>query len=225
MRIPRVVEAMQYLDDDLISEAIAFRRVPLHTRLFRKTYIKACACFLVAALVIGIFFFLDSDDGGSTSPFILTAYAISNKDTQAAANILAKGKKVPISTFETENGLSGFVISCNKVNDTSPPSVIIIADENHSQDHIAEIAGIEKDPTQNYYFYIPGDNAAEPYTLPLFLTDREANLICQYTVTITQMDGNYYAELTEENMMERVTTPTPSQSWNMIQKGGMPVGC
>ena len=39
------------------------------------------------------------------------------------------------------------------------------------------------------------------------------------------MDGNYYAELTEENMMERVTTPTPSQSWNMIQKGGMPVGC
>lgn len=210
MRIPRVVEAMQYLDDDLISEAIEFRRVPLHTRLFRKPFMKACACFLVVALVFGIAFFNSGNDGGITSPFVLTVYAISNEDADAAANILVKGKKVPISTFETENGLSGFVISCNKADDGMPSSIAIISAGNN-RDRIEEIVGIAIDPTQNYYFYIPGENEVEPYVLPLFLTDTEANLICQYKVTITQIDGSYFAELTEENIMERVTNPTPSK--------------
>ncbi len=211
MRIPRVVEAMQYLDDDLISEAIEFRRVPLHTRLFRKPFMKACACFLVVALVFGIAFFNGGNDGGITSPFVLTVYAISNEDADAAANILVKGKKVPISTFETENGLSGFVVSYNKADDGTPSSIIIVATDNNVQEIITEISGITNDPSQNYYFYVPGENEVEPYTLPIFLTDMEKNLICQYKVTITQIDGSYFAELTEENIMERVTNPAPSK--------------
>lgn len=211
MRIPRVVEAMQYLDEDLISEAIEFRRVPLHTRLFRKPFMKACACFLVVALVFGIVFFNGGNDSGITSPFVLTAYAISNEDADAAANILVKGKKVPISTFETETGLSGFVFSYNKADDSTPSSIMVIADEYNSQVHIKEIAGIEKDSTQNYYFYIPAESNVGPYTLPFVLRDNEANLIYQYTVIITESNGSYYAELTEENIMERVTQPTPSK--------------
>lgn len=211
MRIPRVVEAMQYIDDDLISEAIEFCRVPLHSRLFRKPFMKACACFLVVVLVFGIAFFNGNNDGGITSPFVLTAYAISNEDADAEANILVKGKKVPISTFETENGLSGFVVSYNKADDSVPSSITIIATDGNSQERITEISGITNDPAQNYYFYVPGKNDVEPYTLPIFLTDTEANLICQYKVTITQIDCSYFAELTEENIMERVTNPAPSK--------------
>lgn len=205
MRTPRIVEAMNYIDDDLVSWAVEYRRVPLSTRLFRKPLLKACACFLVIALVFGVAFFWGEDGNVVSSPFILTAYAASPDDGSTTASVLEKGKQVPISRFETENGLTGFVVSYNKPDDSLPSSITIIATDNNSQNRITEISGITNDPTQNYYFYIPGENEIEPYTLPLFLTDTEANLICQYKVTITQIDGIYYAELVEESIMERVT--------------------
>ena len=205
MRTPRIVEAMNYIDDDLVSWAVEYRRVPLSTRLFRKPFLKACACFLVIALVFGVAFFWGEDGNVVSSPFILTAYAASPDDGSTTANVLEKGKQVPISRFETESGLSGFVVSYNKPDDSLPSSIIVFTADNSVQEQIEEISGITNDLTQNYYFYIPTENEVEPYTLPLFLTDIEANLICQYKVTITQIDGSYYAELVEESIMERVT--------------------
>lgn len=205
MRTPRIVEAMNYIDDDLVSWAVEYRRVPLSTRLFRKPLLKACACFLVIALVFSVASFWGEDGNVVSSPFILTAYAASPDDGSTTANVLEKGKQVPISRFETESGLSGFVVSYNKPDDTLPSSIIVFTADNSVQEQIEEISGITNDLTQNYYFYIPTENEVEPYTLPLFLTDIEANLICQYKVTITQIDGSYYAELVEESIMERVT--------------------
>lgn len=205
MRTPRIVDAMNYIDDDLVSWAVEYRRVPLPTRLFRKPFLKACACFLVIALVFGVAFFCGKYGNVVSSPFILTAYAASPDGGSTTANVLEKCKQVPISKFETESGLSGFVVSYNKPDDTLPSSIIVFCADNSVQEQIEEISGITNDLTQNYYFYIPTENEVEPYTLPLFLTDIEANLICQYKVTITQIDGSYYAELVEENIMERVT--------------------
>lgn len=205
MRTPRIVEAMNYIDDDLVSWAVEYRRVPLSTRLFRKPLLKACACFLVIALVFSVASFWGEDGNVVSSPFILTAYAASPDDGSTTANVLEKGKQVPISRFETESGLSGFVVSYNKPDDSLPSSIIVFTADNSVQEQIEEISGITNDLTQNYYFYIPTENEVEPYTLPLFLTDIEANLICQYKVTITQIDGSYYAELVEESIMERVT--------------------
>ena len=205
MRTPRIVEAMNYIDDDLVSWAVEYRRVPLSTRLFRKPLLKACACFLVIALVFSVASFWGEDGNVVSSPFILTAYAASPDDGSTTANVLEKGKQVPISRFETESGLSGFVVSYNKPDDTLPSSIIVFSADNSVQEQIEEISGITNDLSQNYYFYIPTENEVEPYTLPLFLTDIEANLICQYKVTITQIDGSYYAELVEESIMESVT--------------------
>lgn len=205
MRTPRIVEAMNYIDDDLVSWAVEYRRVPLSTRLFRKPFLKACACFLVIALVFDVAFFWGEDGNVVSSTFILTAYAASPDDGSTTASVLEKGKQVPISKFKTESGLSGFVVSYNKPDDTLPSSIIVFTADNSVQEQIEEISGITNDLTQNYYFYIPTENEVEPYTLPLFLTDIEANLICQYKVTITQIDGSYYAELVEESIMERVT--------------------
>lgn len=205
MRTPRIVDAMNYIDDDLVSWAVEYRRVPLTTRLFRKPFLKACACFLVFALLFGVAFLRGEDGNVVSSPFILTAYAASPDNGSTTASVLEKGKQVPISRFETESGLSGFVVSYNKPDDSLPSSIIVFTADNSVQEQIEEISGITNDLTQNYYFYIPTENEVEPYTLPLFLTDIEANLICQYKVTITQIDGSYYAELVEESVMERVT--------------------
>ncbi len=208
MRIPRIVDAMNYIDDDLISEAIEFRRKPIRSIIFRKLWLKVCACFLVAALVFGVSILHNGDKGGIVSPFVLTAYAKSNDDVDVESNFIIKGKKVPISTFETENGLTGFVVSCNKTDDNTPSSITIIGTDNNSQKRITEIRGIIGDPTQNYYFYVLGENSVEPYSFPIVLTDIDTNLICQYKVTITQTDNVYYAELSEEKIMERVVSPT-----------------
>ena len=204
MRTPKIVDAMNYIDDDLVSWAVEYKRVPLSTRLFNPPFIKACACFLVALLILGLAFSRGKDGNRVSSPFILTAYAAILENGSITTYILEKGEQVPISKFETTNGLNGFVVSCNKADDGMPSSITIIsAGNNH--DRIEEIVGIAADPAQNYYFYIPGENEVEPYTIPLFLTDIEANLICQYKVTIMQIGGSYYAELVDESIMERIT--------------------
>lgn len=205
MKTPKIIDALNYIDDNLVSWAVEYRRVPQTTRLFRNSLLKAGMGFLVITLAFVIAFFLTKDDNVAASPFILTAYAASPDDGSITANVLVKGRRIPISQFETVNGLTGFVVSYNKPDDDLPSSIIIIGSDSNSKDRITEISGITNDLTQNYYFYIPGENEIEPYSFPLFLTNTEANLIYQYKVTIVQVDGNYYAELSEENIMERIT--------------------
>lgn len=175
MRKPRIVDAMNYIDDDLVSWAVEYRRVPLSTRLFHKPFLKACACFLVIALVLGVAFFR-SEDGKAVSPFILTAYATSLDNDSTTANVLEKGKQIPISKFETTNGLTGFVVSYNKADDDIPSAIAIVS-AGDNRDSIDEIVGIAIDPTQNYYFYIPGENEVEPYTLSLFLSEDRKSVV------------------------------------------------
>ena len=206
MKIPRAVEAMQYLDDDLISEAIEFHRVPLHTRLFRNPFIKACACFLAVTLILILTFFRDEDGNAISSPFILTAYA-SSEDGSATATVLEKQKQLPISRFETSTGLTGFVFSSNKTDNTQPSSIAIISAGN-SDEQIEKIVGIITDPTQNYYIYIPEENEVEPYVFSIFISDEKTNSVYQYKITITQNNGSYYVELSEENIIERITRQT-----------------
>lgn len=204
MKTPRIVDAMNYIDDDLVSWATEYRRVPLSIRLFRKPFLKACACILAIALIFGLAFFHGEGGNVVSSPFILTAYAVSPEDGSTTASVLEEGKKVPISRFETENGLVGFVVSYNKPDDSLPSSIAIIsAGQNDGQ--IDEIIDIADDPTQNYYFYIPGESEVEPFILSLFIPDEKTNSECQYQITISQIDGNYYAELVEESIMERIT--------------------
>ncbi|MCD7752837.1 MAG: hypothetical protein LUI10_14060 [Lachnospiraceae bacterium] len=203
MRIPRVVKAMQYLDDDLISEAIEFRRVPLHTRLFRKPLMKACACFLVVAIVFGIAFFNSGNDDGITSPFVLTAYAISPDDANVVMTELEQGVSVPVSYFETNSGISGFVFSCeNTANDTAA-SISVITHGNFNE-YINEIVGIAIDPSRNYYIFIPGETEVIPYTVFISSIDVEEELVYELTLQITQQDNEYYAELVSETTRDVV---------------------
>ena len=197
MRIPRIVEAMQYLDDELISEAIEFRRVPLHTRLFRKPFMKACACFLVIALVFGIGLFHIDNGDGITSPFVLTAYAISPDNADIVMTKLEQGVSVPVSYFETNSGISGFVFSCENTAKDMPASISVITHGNFNE-YIDEIVGIAIDPSQNYYIFIPSETEVVPYTVFISSIDMEAELIYELTLQITQQDNEYYAELISE---------------------------
>lgn len=199
MRTARIVDAMNYIDDDLVSWAAGYRRVPLSARLLRSPFLRVGACFLVIVLIVGFAFFRGRDDDGASSPFTLSVYAALPEDGSITENILQKGMQVPISTFETANGLTGFVVSCNKADDGMPSSIAIISAEN-ARVCIEEIKGIAVDPAKNYFFYIPTEKEDEPYILPLLFTDTD--IFYQYKVRISQMDGSYYAELIVEESGE-----------------------
>ena len=126
-------------------------------------------------------------------------------DGTAEAEVLREGGKIPISLFETAEGLSGFVISCSKPDESLPSSVLILASGQSNQGHITEIRGIAEDSTQNYYFYIPGEEEAWLYQFSLFMDDTEGNIVWQYHIIITQADGSWYAEMRVRSAAERVT--------------------
>lgn len=203
MRVPRIVDAMNYIDDDLVSEAVEYRRIPLSTRFFRKPIFKACACFMVIALVFGLVFYRDEDSNEVSSPFILTAYAASQENADVITTKLERGVKVPVSYFITDSGVSGFVFSSNNTNDDMPSSISIITNGNFNA-YIEEIVGIAIDPDQNYYIFIPGETDVLPYTVFISSIDLEAELVYEYTLSISQDGDEYYAELIEETIRDAI---------------------
>ena len=203
MRAPRIIDAMNYIDDDLVSGAVEYRRTPVMFRLFRKPLLKVCACFMVIAAILTAIFLWRGEDNIDSLPFVISAYAMS-EDGTAIATSLEEGERIPIDIFETDGGLRGFVVSCQKADDSETSSVTIISNGVFAEESITEISGITNDPTQNYYFYIPGDNESAPYTMSLFRTDKETGAFYQCVITVTQINGSYFAELTEENITERV---------------------
>lgn len=203
MRTPRIVDAMNYIDDDLVSWAVEYRRVPLSTRLFRKPILKACACFVVFALLFGVAFLRDKDGNVVSTPFVLTAYAVSSDDADAVATELQKGAKAPISSFVTDSGVSGFVFSTPNTNDDMHASISIITNGNYYA-YIKEIVGITIDPEQNYFVFIPGENEVQPYIVFFSSADLGAELIYEYTLSISQQGEEYYAELVDLTIRDAI---------------------
>lgn len=196
MRKPRIVDAMNYIDDDLVSWAVEYRRVPLSTRLLRKPFLRACACFLAIILILGIAFFKIGDGSDATSPFALTAYAISSESSSVITAELEKGGKTIIDPFQTNSGISGFVFSTPNRNDNATASIAAISNGNYTP-YIEEIIGIALDPAQNYFIYIPGETEVQPYTVFISSIDSETASIYEYSLLISQIDDEYYVELVD----------------------------
>lgn len=191
-----MVEVIGNIEEDLVSEAIEYQRPSSFARLLRTPVFKLCACFVIIALVFVHLFVYNRKDAAQSSPFVLTAYAVSAEEGSIMTNIIKKGEKIPISIFKTESGLTGFVVSYNKTDSGSPSSIAIVSGGSYDN-CIEEISGIVKDNTQNYFFFIPGENEDAPYTFVFSLSDAETNAAYEYRIAIEQIDGNYYVELSE----------------------------
>lgn len=189
MKTPRVAEALQHIDDELISEAIEFHRIAPSRKL-----LKICACFLVIAVAVGIGFFRFGDKSDSVSPFVLSAYAISDDAYSIQSSELTVGKKVPISPFETENGILCFIFGYDKTEKRSQSWNTFIMEEDYNAP-VDEIHKAIADDMQDHYIYIPDRSKTAPYNLTLFRTNWETNIVYRCEICIMQIDGNYCAEL------------------------------
>lgn len=139
---------------------------------------------------------------------MLTAYALENDDSLSAV-AMQEGENIPVSLFEADNGLWGFVFSHAADDPEQPISISILNTDQQDMttERIKAISGLEMESTQKYVFFIPPQNEAAPYSLPLTMHDEKTNTVTLLTVVIEQNEDGYTARIDELTTYERKETP------------------
>ena len=224
MSMDRFTAAMGYIDDDLISDAVTYipkKKSPV--RWIRWVAVAACFCLIVGLSAPGLF--KDPSVGGLESntiitdakseeaesefgvlfPLVLTAYAVENDNTVSTA-LLQEGESVPVSLFETNNGIKGFVFSYDITTPGQTSSVSIMT-EGEFPGIIYEIAGIEMDKEKNYIYFIPEQSKTTPYFLMIPYSDIEKDMVYEYHLIIEEDEYGYIATVDYVVTHERKSEP------------------
>lgn len=199
MTTKKFSEAMNELEDRYVTEAITYQRSKKKRNWLKWVAAAACICLVLAGL-----FPLFHQPG--VSPFVLTAYALGN-DNSLSAVTMQEGENIPVSMFEADNGMWGFVFSHEADDHELPISVSIInADQQFTVDEkIETISGLEMESTQKYVFFIPPQNEAAPYSLPLTMHNESTNTVALLTVVIEQVEDGYIAKIDNLTTYEQKT--------------------
>jgi len=225
MSTDRFTEAMGYIDDDLISDAVTYMpKKNTSVRWMKWVAAAACICLVVGLSVPG--FFKNPSVGGLESnttitdakpeegfdytanigfPLVLTAYAMES-DRNVSTALLQEGESVPVSLFETESNTKGFVFSYDITTPGQTSSVSVMT-EGEFPGIIYEIAGLEMDKTKNYIYYIPEQSKTTPYSLMIPYSDIEKDMVYEYHIIIEEDETGYIATVEHIGTHERKTAP------------------
>ena len=193
MKSEKFSTALGEIDVSYVEEVVNYKAA--HKRK-RQIWKFAAACVAIAVLAVGIIPLLKSGNEVSQG-FVLVAYASENNVVME--NELQEGKSVPISFFETENELKGFVFAYNKNNPDDVSSVSVMT-EGEFPGVIEEIIGLKLDNGKNYTLYIPESGKDFPYRFMIPYTDEAANkeIFCYLLVEETEEGYSAVIERTEE---------------------------
>lgn len=224
MSTDRFTAAMGYIDDDLISDAVTYMpQKKSSVRWMKWVAVAACICLVIGLSFPGLF--KDPSVGGLESntiitdakpeeaesefgvlfPLVLTAYAVENDNTVSTA-LLHEGESVPVSLFETDNGIKGFVFSYDITTPGQTSSVSIMT-EGEFPGIIYEIAGIEMDKEKNYIYFIPEQSKTTPYFLMIPYSDIEKDMVYEYHLIIEEDEYGYIATVDHVVTHERKSEP------------------
>ena len=206
MSIPRIVSAMEYIDDDLVSGAVTYTR---QKRKWWTNWKAIAACVAVVAIVFGAIPFLNSNPNAPIgSPFVLTAYAAGVDNTVSAVE-LKEGENIPVSFFEANNGLRGFVFSYKADKPQNHISLSIMTDGAQTTigQQIEAINGLELSKENIYVFYIPKQDQPAPYSVPLTMEDEASNTLALLNVVIEETAEGYTARIDSFTIYEKTTKP------------------
>lgn len=224
MSTDRFTAAMGYIDDDLISDAVTYmpkKKSPVSW--MKWVAVAACFCLVIGLSVPGLF--KDPSVGGLESnttitdakpeeteseygvlfPLVLTAYAAENDNTISTA-LVQEGESVPVSLFETDNGIKGFVFSYD-ITTPGQTSAVSIMTEGEFPGIIYEIAGIEMDKEKNYIYFIPEQSKTTPYFLMIPYSDIENDMVYEYHLIIEEDEYGYIATVDHVVTHERKSEP------------------
>lgn len=159
--------------------------------------VAAAACIVLVVLLAGIPF-ISRDDNASA--FVLTAYA--SEDDKVISNILEEGNRVPVSMFETENGIKGFVFSYDMTEPEQVSSVSVMT-EGEFPGIIEEIVGLDMETDQHYIYYVPEQSKSSPYRFMIPYTDEDTNTVYLCYLLVEESEGGYQAVIEKMEGFER----------------------
>ena len=206
MSIPRIVSAMEYIDDDLVSGAVTYTR---QKRKWWTNWKAIAACVAVVAIVFGAIPFLNSNPNAPIgSPFVLTAYAAGVDNTVSAVE-MKEGESIPVTFFEANNGIKGFVFSYKADKPQNHTSLSIMTDGAQTTigQQIEAINGLELSKENIYVFYIPKQDQPAPYSVPLTMEDEASNTLALLNVVIEETAEGYTARIDSFTIYEKTTKP------------------
>ena len=203
MSIPRIVSAMEYIDDDLVSGAVTYTR---QKRKWWTNWKAIAACVAVIAVVFGAIPFFNN--GPVVSPFVLTAYAAGIDNTVSAVE-MKEGESIPVTFFDANNGLKGFVFSYKADKPQNHLSFSIMTDgaQTTISQQIEAINGLELSKENIYIFYIPAQDQPAPYSVPLTMEDEASNTLALLNVVIEETTEGYTARIDSITVYEKTTKP------------------
>ena len=206
MSIPRIVNAMEYIDDNLVSNAVTY--VPKKRKQWMNWKAFA-ACAAVIAIVIGVIPFLNNGTNAPDNiPFVLTAYAAGIDNTVSAVE-MKEGESIPVTFFEANNGIKGFVFSHRATTPQNHVSLSIMTDGSQIAigQQIEAINGLELSKENIYVFYIPKQDQPAPYSVPLTMEDEASNTLAVLNVVIEETAEGYTARIDSFTIYEKTTKP------------------
>lgn len=196
MNSEKFSNALGKIDVSYVEEVIDYNAKKKHPQMIWKL---AAACVAMLVLTIGVLPLFHKDKEKS-SDFALIAYASQNGTV--VENRVQEGLSVPISFFETENGVKGFVFAFNK---KSPGeiSAVTAMTEGEFSDVLEEIVGLKLGTDKNYAFYIPEQEKGFPYRFMMTYTDMEANLVHFCYLLVEETEDGYSAVIERTESVER----------------------
>lgn len=198
--------ALSEIGDKYITEANEYVAVK---KTFRWNWKAIAACVAVVAVVFGAIPFLNNGTNApDVFPFVLTAYAAGIDNTVSAVE-MKEGENIPVSFFEANNGLKGFVFSHRATNPQNHVSFSIMTDGSQTTigQQIEAINGLELSKENIYVFYIPAQDQPAPYSVPLTMEDEESNSLAMLNVVIEETAEGYIARIDSISIYEKTTKP------------------
>jgi len=198
MKSEKFSTALGEIDVSYVEEVMNYKAV--HNRK-KQIWKLAAACVAVVVLAIGIIPLLNSSNEGSQG-FVLVAYASENN--VVVEHELQEGKSVPVSFFETENGMKGFVFAYSKGNPDEVSSISVLT-EGEFPGVIDEIVGLELGADKHYTLYIPEQGKDFPYSFMIPYTDEAANKVIFCYLLVEETEDGYSAVIERTEEFERKT--------------------
>lgn len=194
-------DAMNEISEKYINEVLNFKKRNPKSLWIKLGAVAACLCLVLAGL-FPIF------NQPNASPFVLTAYAAGIDNTVSAVE-LKEGENIPVSFFEANNGLKGFVFSYKADKPQNHISLSIMTDGTQTTigQQIEAINGLELSKENIYVFYIPKQDQPAPYSVPLTMEDEASNTLALLNVVIEETAEGYTARIDSFTIYEKTTKP------------------
>ena len=130
-------------------------------------------------------------------------------DNTVSAVEMKEGESIPVTFFEANNGLKGFVFSYRATTPQNHVSCSIMTEGSQTTigQYIEAINGLELSKENIYVFYIPAQDKPGPYSVPLTMEDEASNTLALLNVVIEETDEGYIARIDSITIYEKTTKP------------------